>query len=123
DSFKHSIPGWIIAFVGFAIALTGTIMWIVGASRRRRVRQMYYAGPGPGPGPPPAASGPPAGWYPDPQVSGRQRYWDGTMWTDHYAGAQAPAVSRSATGSRNRGGARHRSWRPSRPSAQHRRAQ
>jgi lipoprotein LpqH len=25
---------------------------------------------------------PPAGWYPDPQGS-RQRYWDGTRWTEH----------------------------------------
>ena len=25
----------------------------------------------------------PAGWYPDPQVHGQQRYWDGTAWTEH----------------------------------------
>src|SRR5688500_16879214 len=35
------------------------------------------------PVPTPAA---PAGWYDD--GSGRQRYWDGVGWTDHYAGAQ-----------------------------------
>jgi len=27
----------------------------------------------------------PAGWYPDPQGGGEQRYWDGTTWTDHTA--------------------------------------
>lgn len=31
-------------------------------------------------------SGTPAGWYPDPQVPGQQRYWDGAAW-----GAAAPA--------------------------------
>jgi hypothetical protein len=30
----------------------------------------------------------PAGWYPDPQAEGQQRYWDGNAWTQH----QAPLV-------------------------------
>jgi hypothetical protein len=30
----------------------------------------------------------PAGWYPDPQAAGQQRYWDGNAWTEH----QAPLV-------------------------------
>lgn len=32
----------------------------------------------------------PAGWYPDPDGSGGQRYWDGDSWTEHLAPA-APA--------------------------------
>lgn len=41
----------------------------------------------------------PAGWYP--QEDGRQRYWDGTEWTEHFAeGAPAqPAASTPAAGS------------------------
>lgn len=34
-------------------------------------------------------SGPKAGWYPD--AVGRQRWWDGSRWTDNYA--QGPAKS------------------------------
>lgn len=36
----------------------------------------------------------PAGWYPDPKMSGTQRYWDGTEWSDHVA--PAPNYQRPA---------------------------
>jgi Protein of unknown function (DUF2510)/Domain of unknown function (DUF4352) len=29
----------------------------------------------------------PAGWYPDPDGSGGQRYWDGSAWTEHHSPA------------------------------------
>jgi hypothetical protein len=35
---------------------------------------------------------PPAGWYPDPDVPGGQRYFDGTEWAEHRAGPPAVAV-------------------------------
>jgi hypothetical protein len=36
---------------------------------------------------------PPAGWHPDPAGSGRSRWWDGSVWTDHYSDAPvAPSV-------------------------------
>lgn len=43
---------------------------------------------------------PAAGWYPDPHGSGRQRYFDGTTWTENYAppAPQPPAVKMSKGG-------------------------
>jgi hypothetical protein len=39
----------------------------------------------------------PAGWYPDPDGSGGQRYWDGFTWTEHRSPAvTAPAASSAA---------------------------
>lgn len=36
----------------------------------------------------------PAGWYPDPENAGQQRYWDGTEWTDYHAPGQASTEER-----------------------------
>lgn len=41
----------------------------------------------------------PAGWYPDTERSGEQRYWDGAKWTDH----RAPLIDSEAPKPRRRG--------------------
>lgn len=44
------------------------------------------AAPTSAPTPPPAPpSAPPAGWYPDANAPGIQRYWDGAAWNEHTA--------------------------------------
>ncbi len=51
----------------------------------------------------PTGPGSPAGWYPDSEQPGMQRYWDGSAWTDHRAPAQAtgspPAMTEPTTSS------------------------
>ena len=44
------------------------------------------------------SSTPPLGWYPDPEVEGYLRRWDGTAWTDHRVMAEQEAVSPSGSG-------------------------
>jgi hypothetical protein len=41
-----------------------------------------------------AGAQPPAGWYPDPEAPGSQRYWDGRSWTEH----RAPAAGQQVAG-------------------------
>ena len=47
----------------------------------------------------------PSGWYPDPDGSGGQRYFDGQSWTDHRAAAavEAPPLEAAAAAPRSSG--------------------
>jgi hypothetical protein len=77
DTFADTLAWWGVAALGAAGVVTGGVMWIVGAARRRRQRQaqmyMHYG----------AYGAAPPGWYADPQQPGRLRYWNGTAWTEH----------------------------------------
>lgn len=81
-SFKDTITGSLVWFaftgIGGVLFIVGIILLIVGSVRRSRFRTaMTFATPQYG------AGQYPAGWHPDPNGSGRQRYWDGTRWTEH----------------------------------------
>jgi hypothetical protein len=40
---------------------------------------------------------PAAGWYGNPQIPGRERWWDGNAWTEHYRAETASAAALSST--------------------------
>ena len=44
----------------------------------------------------PVATGPPAAWYPDPEGSTQQRWWDGKGWSGHYKPADPEAPTAPA---------------------------
>lgn len=73
DTVRRAVVFFVGAGVGGVMVIVGVVLLIVGSVRRSRYRTaMAFAVPIT-----------PAGWYPDPSGSGRQRYWDGTRWTDH----------------------------------------
>jgi hypothetical protein len=63
---------WLVIVAGAIIVLAGVVGW--GARRRNET----HAAPQ---GPLATRPGVPAGWYPDSQIPGQFRYWDGTRWT------------------------------------------
>lgn len=50
-----------------------------------------------------SAGPPPAGWYPDPEVPGRRRYWDGGRWTDHVDPPSPPPPAPGPSGAAQAG--------------------
>jgi hypothetical protein len=93
DTIGRSLVWFAFTGIGGVAFIVGVILLIVGSVRRSRYRTaMTFATPQIGATQYPAGQYPagqypagqyPAGWHPDPGGSGRQRYWDGTRWTEH----------------------------------------
>jgi Protein of unknown function (DUF2510) len=64
-----TIIAWVLIVIGALNAINGIVHQVRGDSRSQAVQHSEV----------------PAGWYQDPSGSGQRRWWDGQMWTSHYA--------------------------------------
>ena len=74
--FRAVLRWFAIGAISTVTLLVGIVLVIIGLVRRRSGRNRAQ------PPHPTAPNAVPAGWYPAPDVPGRQRFWNGQAWTD-----------------------------------------
>jgi hypothetical protein len=74
SGFKAVLPWLAVGFISTIAFMIGLLVLIIGAVRRRRQ---------PIPEPAWGTIVPGKGWYPAPDVAGKERYWDGQGWTQY----------------------------------------
>lgn len=85
DNLDVGLGPWLAGAGGLLALLAPAGLWPLTLPRRQRVPTPAARTASPPPPPDEVTPVVPAGWYSDPEGSGRH-YWDGNSWTDHRAG-------------------------------------